>query len=69
MKDDITLRKAAAMKTARSIIRLKHSLAADEELNRVLPEIELAFDLAVNSGILPEVSEVLTALVLDDDDR
>ena len=66
MKDDITLRKAAAIKTARSIIRLKHSLAADEELNRVLPQVELAFDLAVNSGTLPEVGELIATLVIDE---
>jgi hypothetical protein len=64
MKDDITLRKAAAIKTARSIIRLKHSLAADEELNRVLPQVELAFDRAVNGGELPDVAELIAAQVL-----
>ena len=59
MKDDIALRKAALMKAARSAVRLKHSLAADEELNRVLPELERRFDAAVQNGILPSVAESL----------
>lgn len=58
-KDDIELRRDALMKTARSAIRLRHSLAADEELNTVLPELERAFNARVQRQELPEVAGLL----------
>jgi hypothetical protein len=58
-KDDIQLRKAALLKAARSAIRLKHSLAADAELNEALPMLEAAFDTAVQRGTLPNVATLL----------
>lgn len=42
--------KANMLKAARTAIRLKHSLAADEELNEMLPEIEDRIDRALASG-------------------
>lgn len=39
-------------KSVRTIIRLKHSLAADEELNAILPDTLAEFDAAVSSGKL-----------------
>jgi hypothetical protein len=47
---DIERARAKALKTIRAAIRLKHSLAADEEIAKKLPEIEAAFDKAVNDG-------------------
>lgn len=68
-KDDIALRRAALLKAARSAVRLKHSIAADAELNNVLPALELAFDSAVRQGRLPEVAESLRNMgVLHDAD-
>lgn len=58
-KDDIALRRAAMLKAARSAVRLKHSLAADAELNERLPELERAFDAAVKNGRLPDVARML----------
>lgn len=58
-KDDIALRRAALLKAARSAIRLKHSLAADAELNEALPELERRFNAAVQRGQLPEVAALL----------
>lgn len=58
-KDDIDLRKAALFKAARSAIRLKHSLAADAELNDLLPQLERAFNSAVSRGTLPNVALML----------
>jgi hypothetical protein len=58
-KDDIALRKAAMLKAARSAVRLKHSLAADAELNERLPELERQFDAAVKGGTLPDVARML----------
>ena len=37
-------------KSARTLIRLKHSLAADQEINDTLPKIESSFYDAVNRG-------------------
>lgn len=42
-------------KTAQTLIRLKHSLAADEEINRVLPDTLEQFDEALANGELLEV--------------
>lgn len=58
-KDLIELRKAALLKAARSAVRLKHSLAADEELNEVLPALEREFNAAVARQELPEVAQLL----------
>lgn len=49
-KDPIELELASVLKTARTSIRLRHSLAADAEINERLPEIELAFIAAVQKG-------------------
>ena len=49
-KDEVELKRAQVLKTARSAIRLKHSLAADAEINEVLPEIEDRFNRAVAAG-------------------
>lgn len=58
-KDDIALQRAAVLKAARSMVRLRHSIAADEELNELLPAIEREFDSAVSRGLLPDPSAVL----------
>ena len=49
-KSDVELRRAAIIKSLRSLIRLKHSLAADRELNEVLPEKLAEFDNAHLEG-------------------
>lgn len=38
----------------RAAIRLKHSIAADRELNEVLPEFEKKFIIALQKGQVPE---------------
>lgn len=48
------MRKAAIVKATRAAIRTKHSIAADYELNERLPEVEAAFDSALQRGELPE---------------
>jgi|GEM_PF-3446357 len=66
MKDDIAMRKAALLKAARSMVRLRHSLAADAELNEVLPQVENAFNKSVQDGQLPQVSQLLAEFVSGD---
>lgn len=63
-KTEAQQRKAELVKVARAAIRLKHTLLADRELNEVLPDLEDAFDQAIQQGVL--VGEVnLKALVAE----
>jgi hypothetical protein len=48
--DIFEVRRAQALKAWRSAIRLKHSLAADEEIARTLPEVEKAINTALHTG-------------------
>ena len=66
-KTPIEQAKVDALKMGRSIIRLKHSIAADQELNDKLPLLEKAFDDAVAGGELPDpgTTRELLAVVLD----
>jgi hypothetical protein len=46
------LERAGIAKTTRTLVRLKHSLAADEELNTLLPATLDDFDEALAAGEL-----------------
>lgn len=52
------------LKIIRAAVRLKHSIAADNELNEVLPEAEMRFDSAVQRGKLPSPVEIKRAVGL-----
>lgn len=54
-------------KAAASAIRLKHSLLADEELNEVLPKLELDFQKALVSGKTYELDTASLMRSLDED--
>jgi hypothetical protein len=60
------LRKAHIRKTAVTLIRLKHSLKADEEINETLPDTLSEFDAALARG---ELLQLETAVhdILDDE--
>lgn len=49
-KDEAEQVVAEALKKARSIIRLKHSIAADRECNDVLPKLEAEILKRLNAG-------------------
>ena len=49
-KDKFSMQRLFVIKAARSAIRLKHTLAADAEINERLPEIEREFDKAISQG-------------------
>lgn len=49
------LEKAKIAKATRTLIRLKHSLAADQEINDVLPDTLEEFDTAYANGTLKEL--------------
>ena len=53
-------------KAARSLIRLKHSLAADEEINAVLPDTLEEFDDALARGDFALTARVWNDPVIDD---
>lgn len=62
-KSEIELERQLLMKTSRALIRLKHSLEADREINEVLPEQIMKFEKAAQQGELltlpiPEVKDV-----------
>lgn len=52
---DIELTKQQVLKAVRNAVRLRHSLAADRELNEVLPSVALEFEAAVKSGEVYEL--------------
>lgn len=54
-KTPAELERAKIAKATRTLIRLKHSLAADEEINAVLPDTLDEFDDALARGELREL--------------
>lgn len=64
--DEIALRRAELLKRVRSQVRLNHSIAADAELNDILPLAEKAFNAAVQRGVLLDVADVLDAIEAGD---
>lgn len=65
-KSRAELEKQRITKTLRTLVRLKHSLAADEELNNVLPDTLAEFDTALASGKLKKLPSNLVIEVLGD---
>lgn len=65
-KTEIEMERERTAKITRSLIRLKHSLAADEEINAVLPDTLIEFDKSLQAGTLrqirPTVSDLLDGL-------
>jgi hypothetical protein len=61
-RDKVEQARANTLKVIRMAVRLKHSIAADEELNEVLPRAEAKFNAAVNRGELPAPLDVKKAL-------
>lgn len=54
-KSKIEMERDRIMKITRALIRLKHSLNADEEINEVLPDRLSEFDKALQRGELLEL--------------
>jgi hypothetical protein len=50
------------LKVIRVAVRLRHSIAADEELNELLPKAEAKFNAAVMRGQLPEPLDIKKSL-------
>lgn len=62
-KTPAEMEKAKIAKAARTLIRLKHSLAADEEINEVLPDTLSEFDDALNKGDLLQLKTDLAKVL------
>lgn len=66
-KTPAEMERAKIVKATRTLIRLKHSLAADEELNSVLPDTLDEFDEALAKGELRELKAGLSDALGGDD--
>lgn len=62
-KSPAEMERQKIIKAARTLIRLKHSIAADEELNNVLPDTLAEFDEALSRGELKELKASLASVL------
>lgn len=54
-KTDAEMARQATAKAVRTLVRLKHSLKADQEINDALPDTLSEFDEALSKGELKNV--------------
>jgi hypothetical protein len=66
-KTPAEMERAKIAKAARTLIRLKHSLRADEEINAVLPDKLEEFDEALSRGEIRELKAGLDDVLGGDD--
>jgi len=64
-KSEIEMEKQRTAKIIRFLIRLKHSLAADEEINAVLPDTLIEFDKSLQAGTLRQLRPTVDDLLSD----
>lgn len=64
-KTDIEMERERIIKVNRALIRLKHSLKADEEINATLPDTLLEFDAALQQGELKTLDAGLLERILE----
>lgn len=62
-KSDIEMQRARISKVSRTLIRLKHSLAADVEINSTLPDTLAEFDKSIQSGEMLSLTADLADLL------
>lgn len=62
-KSAIEMEKFKISKVTRTLVRLKHSLAADVELNDILPETLSEFDTALQAGELKALQVELNQIL------
>ena len=65
MTIDYPRERANMCKRIRSEVRLKHSLAADDELREVLPRLMAEFELSIQQGVLPQLNPGTLSLSYD----
>ncbi len=54
-KSPAEMQRSRTIKAYRTLIRLRHSLAADEEINELIPDTLAQFDEALSNGELLEL--------------
>lgn len=59
-KSEAEMERARLVKVSRTLIRLKHSLAADQEINDTLPDTVAEFDEAYANGRLKRLQTGLS---------
>ena len=64
-KNEIEMERQRIAKITRSLIRLKHSLLADQELNNILPDTLIEFDRGLQSGELLQLRPTVNDLLGD----
>ena len=64
---DIDQERKNIAKRIRSEVRLKHSLAADNELREILPRLQAEFELALQNGKLLELQPGTLSFYVDGD--
>lgn len=62
VNDKIEVARKALVKTVRARVRLQYSLAADEELNVLVPDALTRFNDYVMSGKLPDMESLLAEI-------
>jgi hypothetical protein len=67
VSSELDRQKASILKAFRTAIRMKHSLRADEEIQRRLPEIEECIDKALATGEAPHELNPAEVFVVADE--
>jgi hypothetical protein len=55
-KSPVEMERWKLTKATRTLVRLKHSLAADEELNDILPDKLAEFDINLQRGAIKQIN-------------
>lgn len=64
-KSEIEMERAKIIRVSRALIRLKHSILADQELNESLPDTILEFDKGIQEGELRTLPDSLFRDILE----
>jgi triphosphoribosyl-dephospho-CoA synthetase len=64
-KTEIEMERQRTLKIARTLITLKHRLAAEEEMNNILPDTLAEFDKSLQGGVLLRLQANLNDILGD----
>lgn len=65
-KSEVEMERAKQAKIIRTMLRLKHSINFDYELNETLPDAMVAFDSSVQAGEIKQLTQDTVRKLLDD---
>ena len=66
---NIDRERAKLVKRVRSEVRLRHSIAADDELAEILPRLQAEFDAGLQAGKLLELQPGTLSFYVESDGR